>query len=195
MVVRRWFGAAENGMKANWSVVIIYEDLPTREEAVKFSDGLVRRFWSEFEFDVGWWSMQDLEKSGGARAAAEKAAKADLLVFALKPEGELPDCFFGWVDRWIDKRGEREGALAGLLDPASNPNGIATQKYLYLRTLAHRSGMDYLMQLPENMVRTIPDSIDSYAQRASTKTSVLDDILNRPIPAGSPKGRSTRILR
>ena len=45
------------GMKANWSVVIIYEDLPTREEAVKFSDGLVRRFWSEFEFDVGW-SMQ-----------------------------------------------------------------------------------------------------------------------------------------
>lgn len=182
-------------MKASWSVIIIYDDLPTREEAVKFSDGLVRRFWSEYEFDVGWSSMKQLEKSDVAKTSAENAAKADLLVFALKPEGELPDCFFAWVDRWIDKRGEREGALAGLLDPAANPNGIATQKYLYLRTLAHRAGMDYLMQLPENMVRTIPDSIDSYAQRASTKTSVLDEILNRPLPGASPKGRSARILR
>ena len=25
-------------MKANWSVVIVHEDVPTREEAVKFSE-------------------------------------------------------------------------------------------------------------------------------------------------------------
>jgi len=183
------------GMKASWSVVVIYDDLPTREEAVKFSDVLVRRFWSEYEFDVGWWSVRDLEKPERALTAAAKAAKADLLVFALKPEGELPDCVFAWIDRWIEKRGEREGALAGLLDPAAGPNGIATEKYLYLRSLAHRTGMDYLMQVPENMVRTIPDSIDSYAERASTRSSVLDEILNRPLPAASPKGRSARTLR
>jgi hypothetical protein len=183
------------GMKASWSVVVIYEDVSTREEAVKFSDNLFRRFWSEYEFDVSWWAVSELEKSEHAATAAEKAVKADLLVFALTPEGELPDCLFAWVDRWIEKRGEREGALAGLLDPAASPNGVATQKYLYLRSLAHRTGMDYLMQLPENMARTIPDSIDSYAERASTRTSVLDEILNRPMPAASPKGRSARILR
>lgn len=182
-------------MKANWSVTIIYEDIPAREAAVRFSDNLVRRFWSEYEFDVGWWSMHDLEQPEKVRTSAEKAAKADLLVFALNPEGELPECFFAWVDRWIGKRGEREGALAGLLDPAAAPNGVATKKYLYLRSLAHRARMDYLMQVPENMVGTIPDSIDSYAERASTRTSVLDEILTRPLPAVSPKGRSARILR
>jgi hypothetical protein len=182
-------------MKANWSVAIIYDDIPAREAAVKFSDNLVRRFWSECEFEVGWWSIRDLDQPESARASAEKAAKADVLVFALNPEGELADSFFTWVDLWIGKRGEREGALAGLLDPAAGPNGVATKKYLYLRSLAHRAGMDYLMQVPENMVQTIPDSIDSYAERASTRTSVLDEILTRPLPAVSPKGRNARVMR
>src|SRR5438874_5109246 len=144
-------------MKASWSVVIIYEDLSTREEAVKFSDNLVKRFWSEYEFDFGWWSAKELLPAKTARAAAEKAAGADLIVFALQAEGAMPESVLGWVEGWIHRRGEREGALAGLLDPAAGPSGVTTEKYLYLRSVAHRAGMDYLIQVPEHIAKGIPD--------------------------------------
>src|SRR5437879_1335233 len=164
-------------MKANWSVVIIYENVPTREEAVRFSDSLVKRFWAEYEFDFGWWSVDELAKA--AHAASEKACSADLIVFALQPEGSMPGPVVSWVESWIHRRSEREGALAGLLDPAAGPTGITTEKYLYLRSVAHRAGMDYLLQVPEHIAKGIPDSLDSYAERASQKTDVLDEIMKR----------------
>ncbi|SPE56359.1 hypothetical protein SBV1_2340017 [Verrucomicrobia bacterium] len=44
--------------------------------------------------------------------------------------------------------------------------------------------MDYLTEVPHELQRTIPDSLDSYASRADTVTSVLDEILHkqRPFP-------------
>jgi len=167
-------------MKANWSVVIVHEDVPTREEAVKFSDNLVRRFWAHYEFDFGWWPLGDLENETKSAEAAAKAVKADLLVFALNPEGRTPETLFGWVEDWIHARGDREGAVVGLLDPAAAPSGTTTERYLYLRSLAHRAGMDYLIQCPENMTQPIPDSLDSYAERARQRTTVLDEIMRRP---------------
>lgn len=182
-------------MKSTWSAVMIYEDLSTREEAMKFSDNLVRRFWSQYEFDFGWWSADDLAGEDRAGAAAHKAARADLIVFALAPEGPMADPVLEWVESWIGERSDREGALVGLLDPAAGPIGITTEKYLYLRSLAHRAGMDYLIQMPEHMARPIPDSLDSYAERAFQKTSVLDEIIRRPVRPPMPPTRPHRILR
>ena len=166
-------------MKTSWSAMMIYEDIPTREEAVKFSDSMVQRFWSRYEFDFGWWAIEELERPDKANSASEKAATADLIVFALKPEGPMPKPIFSWVENWLPRRCEREGALAGLLDPAAGPSGVTTEKYLFLRNLAHRAGMDYLIQLPEDIARPMPDSLDSYAERAGQKTSVMNDILRR----------------
>jgi len=180
-------------MKTSWSAVMIYEDIPTREEAVKFSDAMVRRFWSRYEFDFGWWSLAHLETVESARLAAEKAVLADLIVFSLKPHGPMPDCVLSWVDDWIHRRGDREGALAGLLDPAAGPIGITTEKYLYVRSLAHRAGMDYLIRVPDD-ITAFPNSLDSYSERARQKTNVLDEIMRRPAAPSAPKDKSDRIL-
>jgi hypothetical protein len=182
-------------MKSTWSAVMIYEDIPTREAAVRFSDAMVRRFWSRCEFDFGWWSLAHLETASGARIAAEKAIFSDLIVFALRPEGPMPDCVLNWVEDWIGRRSEREGVLAGLLDPAAGPSGVTTERYLFLRSLAHRAGMDYLIQVPEDITRPIPDSLDSCAQRAVQKTSVLDEIMRRPIKPPQPKLNPDRLFR
>ena len=182
-------------MKSSWSVVIVYEDVSTREEAVRFSDDLVGRFWADYEFDFGWWAVQDLDQADKGTNAAAKAIKADLLVFALQPDGSMPDAVLAWIEDWIRLRGDHEGALVGLLDPAAAPSGTTTERYLYLRSLAHRAGMDYLIQCPENMRRPIPDSLDSYAERAGQKTSVLDDIIRRPSGPILPRIKPQRILR
>jgi hypothetical protein len=42
--------------------------------------------------------------------------------------------------------------------------------------------MDYLTQLPHDIVHEVPDSIDFYTKRAEQMTTVLDGILHQQAP-------------
>jgi hypothetical protein len=168
-------------MKRNWSVVIVYEDNVVREAAVKFCDHLVKRFWPGEELDVEWRSFESLEAAPSSKQATGKAAEADLIVFSTRPTGNLPSAVELWIETWLAERGEREGALVGLMERAAAPGGAIPHKCMYLRSVAHRAGMDYLTQVPQHIL-VIPDSLDSFAARAEQVTHVLDDILRKPTP-------------
>jgi len=182
--------ANENGApletKAAWSVVVVYEDPVARERAVSFCDQLVGRFWARFEFDVSWWSFALLADTATAEEAAEKAARADLIIFCATPEGDFPASLKAWVESWIGRRSEREGMLVGLMESGASPNVGEGEKHHLLRYAAHRGAMDYLTQVPQDIGRSIPDSLESYTERADQITSLLDDILRRPMPPLPP---------
>src|SRR5438045_4281282 len=166
--------------KATCSIVVIYQDMEAREEAVKFCDRLIERFWGGYEFDVNWWAVDALSEARAARDASVKAVEADLMVFASGAEAEIPAAVKEWIETWVSQRGDREGALVGLMDPG--PGGALAQKFVYLRNVAHRGGMDYLTQAPQELSRAIPDSIESYTERADQVTSVLDELLKYKAP-------------
>jgi hypothetical protein len=42
--------------------------------------------------------------------------------------------------------------------------------------------MDYLTQVPQDIPRCIPESIESYTERADQVTSLLDGILHQQAP-------------
>jgi hypothetical protein len=168
--------------KCTWPVVVVYEDTAAREAAVKFCDLLIERFWASSGFEVGWWSFASLEDEASAREALEKATEAPLIVFATRPEGALPDTVKAWIETCMSRRGDREGALVGLMDPGAGLSRALADKYVYLRTLAHKGAMDYLTELPETIARVISESMESYTERAHQVTSVLDEILHQPAP-------------
>ena len=168
--------------KAVWSVVVVYEDPAARERAVSFCDQLVTRFWTGFEFAVNWWSFALLDQLAAAREATRNAGGADLIVIAATAEGDFPTPVKGWVEAWLRLRGDREGMLAGLVEPSANPSGWEGQKHNYLRNAAHRGAMDYLTQVPQDIARAFPDSLDSYTRRADQVTSILDGILHQQAP-------------
>jgi hypothetical protein len=171
-------------MKTTSSVVVVYEGEMTREVAVSFCDHLVERFWNRCGFDVSWWSFGQLESQRSALQAAERAIEADLIVFATRPEGEIPLAVHGWMESWLGQRGDREGALVDLTERRSGDYD-ETARHLYLRKIAHRAGMDYLTQLPENISRPIPDSLESYSERADQVGSVMEEILHQNPPPRS----------
>jgi hypothetical protein len=168
--------------KATWSVVVVYEDAQTRELAVAFCDRMVQRHWANLNFDVSWWSFDSLAEADSANNAATKTVAADLLLVATRPEKELPFHIRAWAESWIPQRSERDGNLVGLPTPdvEDGPETAATRAYL--RTLALRSGMDYLTEFPEDLSHPIPESLEVYAERANQVTSVLDEILNPSTP-------------
>ena len=168
-----------NELRTAKSVVVIYEDPSIRERAVQFCERLMGEQQSA-ELNMDWWSFPLLSHADMAHSAAEKAARADVMVFAMEARGDLPEEIKLWIEKWLTKRGEREGAIAGLLHHDEESHGMASFREIYLRHIARRAGMDYVSHAAPTLRRAIPDSIDSFSERAGRKTSVLDSILQKP---------------
>lgn len=168
-------------MKATWSVIAVYGGARARETAVSFCETLVDRFWSRFDFDVNWLSFEMLANNPSCQEGARKAAEADLIVFATETREGLPRHVQSWIEKWLEDRREREGALAAL-QAEDLAFGDSTARR-YLRQVAHRAGMDFLTEVPEHIHDPFEDSPEVYAVRAKQVTSVLDGILRQPPPS------------
>ena len=167
-------------MKMTWSMVVIHEDDETRKEAMKFCDKLVERFWSEHEFDLAWASFAEVIQETTATELAARTAQADIVLLATRPNSDLPTGIEIWMENWAAQRGDREGLMVTLNEPNPITGRKLPEKFVFLRNLAHHAGMDYLTRMPEEITRSIPDSLDSFSARAQQVTNVLDEILHRP---------------
>lgn len=166
------------GFKGERRILVVYENPSVRERTLGPMAELEIQRAIEAGMDVDWCSFTMLTDSTKADEAARKAEQADLVVFAVSPAGDLTEEIKIWIERWIGRRGEREGAVIGLIDHQSHSGEIACLKEIYLRHSALHAGMDYLSHVPSSMTRAIPDSLDSYGDRAGQVTHVLDDILH-----------------
>src|SRR4029077_11488819 len=109
--------------------VVIYEDVAARERAVIFCDHLVERFWARHEFEVSWWQMTDLSVPHSAENAARKAIQANLIVVATTGTTDVPAVLREWLEGWLSRRSDREGALVSLSDPGVGQSGASAEKY------------------------------------------------------------------
>ena len=80
----------QNELRATKSVVVIYEDPSIRERAVYFCERLLEEQQSS-ELNMDWWSFPLLSHPSMAHSAMEKAAQADVVVFAMEARGDLPE--------------------------------------------------------------------------------------------------------
>ncbi len=169
-------------MKSTWSVVVVYEHPLSREQAMVFCDQMVERFWDKLSFDIGWWSYDMLQEAESGSLAVERAAKADLIIVATGGGDHPPREVRAWLEGSLRGRGDREGAIVGLTRTSvDQPTPCPAD--LFLRNLAHRSGMDYLTQMPQDMCQIIPETCESAEGRATQVTSVLSEILSQHPPA------------
>jgi hypothetical protein len=172
--------------KSGWSVVVVHEDTAARERAVTFCDQMIARFWDECEFEVSWCPFASLHKATSAREAAERAARADLILFSAGAEGDFPGAVKAWIEMWLGQRGEREGMLIALMEAVGEMSEREGPRHRYLRDAAHHGAMDYLTHVPQELARSIPDSIESYTERAHQITTLLDGILHQQVPPPTP---------
>lgn len=132
-----------------------------------------------------WRSSTRLNEPRFADETTQLAIAADVVVFTGLTENSFaPESKF-WIERWISKREEREGAIVGIFISRTAPprEKSGTPKEIYLRQIALRAGIDYLSHVPRFGIKAMPDSLDVYNQRAAQMTSVLHDILQTSLPA------------
>lgn len=168
--------------KETWAVAVLYEDADVRQRALKVSDHLMRQFWSEIEFDFNWWRFSFLEDAVLAQQAGRHLVDADVIILALRRDGELPHNVRRWLEAHLDIRGVRVGAFIALFDNEGSPPPTGCPKDVYLRRLAQRSGMDYLTGVPSALPGGLPDSLDGFSERAEEQTSIIESILSNTPP-------------
>jgi hypothetical protein len=169
-------------------VLVLYENPAAREQATRFSEELTKQSGAAAEIDIRCFSFDSLSVPAKSAEAIKSGWDAKVIIFAVTSAGDLPHDVKTWTENWLGKRGEREGALVGLvLGDATNPWEAASLTEVYLRHVANRAGMDYLSHVPPMIPRIIPDSLESFNQRAEQVTSLLDEILHaRFVPQSLP---------
>lgn len=162
------------------TVVVVYEDAPTRQRALAACDLLMQQLWSQVEFELHWWRADFLENKAMAHAAAAQAADADFLIVCSNSENVMSPALKEWFESWIEDRHGRDGALLDLTE--SNRTATATTQSIqtFLRSIAQRAMLDYFTTTPRTVTGTLPSSLEEAGRRASQISSVLDEILNQP---------------
>jgi hypothetical protein len=157
--------------------MVVYETPAAREYAADVCEHVVglpadaENFW--------WISCEELGNTRKADAALRAAENADVIIIAANAEDDFEPVLKLWIERWLAKRHNREGTLAGIFEgEGSSIPGVATQKEIYLRHVAHRAEMDFISHLPTSFRKTVPESLDDFSTRAQKMTHVLDEILH-----------------
>ena len=161
-----------------WSVVVLCENSALYGYARAACEQMAKKYPIGAEFQFRWWLFDDLTDSQERLAAIGAAASADMIVFAVSSEGELPEMIKAWVEEWLFERGGREGTIVGLFPDTGEI--CTTRKYCYLRQIACRGQMDFMSALPAILPSKLPDNFDWVSRRAGEVTSVLNEILRGP---------------
>ena len=158
-----------------WSVVVVYEDLSTRERAMTVCDQLVKQFWPEIEFKFLWWRTDFLEDDGMAATAGENTTQADFIIFCGGPELPLSFRMRQWF-QWSLQRNGHDMALLDLTD--TEQGGFTREKTHFLREIAKRGRVDYLTNAPTGDAEPI-EELPADALPLLAASTMFDRILNQ----------------
>ncbi len=143
------FNAADGSFEASASchVVVVYEDVSAQKLALDISDHLRARFGEDLEFEFGWWNFKFLGDAEMAQAARREAQSADIVLFSLHHESELPAAVTRWIENWTPERLGQTGALAVMTEPwlAADRRPARPEVEDYLAGVARRAEMDFLV--------------------------------------------------
>jgi hypothetical protein len=159
-------------------IAVIYEDVPSRDAAIRVSQHLSTQFAPDLELSFSWWKFKYLNDAALAAEAAEAASQADLVVFATRSDRALPVEVKDWVERWLPWRIGRDGAITALTTEAQHPDFHSSPLGEYLASISRRAGLEVISA--SNLMNQ--DAWSNIRTREREVTPVLDEILHQTHP-------------
>jgi hypothetical protein len=132
----------ETQPQRTFNVVIAYESFPTGIRAKAVFDRLVERFVSYCAFSSSMWKFDFLRLPKLRDVAANEAAEADMILFAVQRENEFPPAVKDWIDIWLPRIGDC--LLVGLLETDGTGRCRANPAFLHLKKVAEEGNLKFL---------------------------------------------------
>jgi hypothetical protein len=158
-------------------VAMVYEDPPSHRWGAQVCERVTRLVGQECFFSTAW-PISELGEPHKFPEAVQAAAKADVIVVSVRASEGLPLDLYVWIDAWLPRRTQGMGALVALIGVPGCTDADSAAALDYLKAVAHKGNLDFLPQerkLPAEPPEVI--RVDSLAERATTTTQVLNDIL------------------
>jgi hypothetical protein len=140
--IRHW-GSSQK-QKPTIRIFAVYEHDLNRKRAQLMQEELTRRLGHSFNFSVSWWRLKSYWHPKMRQVAADAISKADIILFALRPGGELPQTLTKWIEERLFHKTTHRVALLALVKTGGMIVPLLSPAEIYLRHLASRAGLDCL---------------------------------------------------
>jgi hypothetical protein len=161
--IRQRFGKTSPGAAAAPGLKIagVYQDLKSRAWAEDLWNR-VAQLTGPDAVQVAAWTIDELNHAPAFQEAVSAATLADVLVVSIHAGEQLPPGLCAWIDAWLPRRQRRDGALIVLLGvTAGQPDVPLARAKEYLRTIACRGGLDFLLREHIGALHRLKTSIRS----------------------------------
>lgn len=126
-------------------VVIVYEDVDCGLRAMQLYERLTREYEREFSFQLDLWRWEILGMPAIGDLAAYAAAAADMVLMSITGRTELSPVIKSWVENWIPRKTESDGALVLLLDKPNDHSAYQASTVSYLRSAASGANVKFMV--------------------------------------------------
>ncbi len=165
--------ATENSL----SIMVVYQDSVTHGWAMQKCRRAMQLVGREY-VHCRWWQLDLLSHPQVLQEAIMDAAQADILIVAVYATAQVPPALSEWCEGILAHRNHQEGALVALLGLPEQANSRHCELADYLKTSAAKAGLDFLPQEFKVPAGSATFFMQEMAQRATTVTPLLSEILN-----------------
>lgn len=166
--------------KYPFDLVIAYEDLATRNRAMRLHDHLDRQLGDDFDFHCAWWKFEHLRELTLREQAVDDAISANMIVLSMHAESELFPAARAWIDDWSHRLDHHKCALVTLF-AEPHPRKKSSPVFALLQQVARQARMDFFTNIGD-ATQAAELSLDAIAERARAVTPTLEEILEHKIP-------------
>lgn len=133
-------GSSSEHAESPFRLLTIYDSPRANREAVSASEVVLRELGEDIEVDRSSWDLNSLAPGADWTVAADAAARADVILFALS-ETSPSEPLKKWIDEWQKKR-VIDGGLLALIPSGESETGGDLAEYLYETAVS--AHMDFL---------------------------------------------------
>lgn len=172
--------------KYPFDLVVAYEDIATRNQALRLYDSIAKQLLDDYDFQCSWWKLDFLQSPPLFEQAADTAADSNMLVLSLRESHRLPETIDRWMEAIIQRRDYRKTALVALICNLAPDKIQGAPVVTALHRFAHQANMDFFCNTFNLPKETTDISFDRIDARVHTVTPLLNEILQHrmPFPSG-----------
>lgn len=163
-------------------VMLMYEDFPTGTRAKDIFDQITDHPELNADFSLDLWRLNLLCDAELNQRAAESAARSDMVVLSTHGRQELAAEVQLWLFHWLQKAGDKPGALVVSLDAAPGELPSENRTLNFLRALAEPAGVDVFAHFGEPAAENDEWTKDWVEKRVNARSSLLEGILHHRSP-------------
>lgn len=164
--------------KYPFDLVVAYEDIATRNQALRLYDSIAHQLLDDYDFQCSWWKLDFLQSPPLFEQAADSAAESNMLVLSLRDGSQLPEIIERWLEAIVQRRDYRKTALVALICNLAPDKIQGAPVVTALHRFAHQGSMDFFCNTFDLPKETTDLSFDRIDARVHTVTPLLNEILH-----------------